>query len=119
MSYRLRRVTFGKGRIVKQDRLTSGSDSSKSSSKKQVPASKPRHQESTRFLDFDASDFKNSILWPVLVETVHSNPRFANLTQYTRETVLPVEPDIGPRELASRLSISVGEALVILSDLKS
>jgi hypothetical protein len=36
---------------------------------------------------------------------------------YTREAILRDRPDITPAELANRLNMSVGEALVILYEL--
>ena len=36
---------------------------------------------------------------------------------YTRDSIIPLTADISPNELASRLNMSLGEALVILSEL--
>lgn len=72
---------------------------------------------STRFIELDPADFKGNPLWKILVETARRNPLYPGLTSYIRDEVLPKEPSISPRELASRLSISVGEALVLLDDL--
>ncbi|MEM2143398.1 MAG: hypothetical protein QXS20_04475 [Candidatus Thorarchaeota archaeon] len=71
----------------------------------------------TTFLEVDLRKFREDPLWPFLVEAVHRSPLFPNLLQYTREFIVSHEPEITPRDLACRLSISVGEALVILSDL--
>ena len=73
--------------------------------------------EPTRLLDFDLTGITNESLWPILVETARRSPLYANLSGYIREEVLPKEPEVSVRELASRLSISVGEALVILYDI--
>jgi hypothetical protein len=56
-------------------------------------------------------------LWPLLVETVHSLVMFPSHKAYTREVILLQEPDITHLELAVRLNISVGEAIVILYEL--
>ncbi|MGB9853781.1 MAG: hypothetical protein ACPLRY_03120 [Candidatus Bathyarchaeales archaeon] len=57
-------------------------------------------------------------LWPILVETVHAMVMYANHKAYTREVVLHEKPDITPQELAARLGIPLGEALVILHELR-
>ncbi len=56
-------------------------------------------------------------LWPILVETVHSLVMYPTHKAYARETLLQEKPDITTSELANRLSISLGEALVILHEL--
>jgi ribosomal protein S25 len=58
-------------------------------------------------------------LWPILVETVHAMVMYAHHKAYTREVILHEKPDITPQELASRLSIPLGEALIILHELKT
>lgn len=56
-------------------------------------------------------------LWSILVETVHAMVMYANHKAYTREVILHEKPDITPQELAARLGIPLGEALVILYEL--
>ncbi|MCS7125098.1 MAG: hypothetical protein NZ932_06790 [Candidatus Bathyarchaeota archaeon] len=58
-------------------------------------------------------------LWPILVETVHAMVMFPHHKAYTRDVLLHEKPDITPQELASRLGIPLGEALVILYELKN
>jgi ribosomal protein S25 len=58
-------------------------------------------------------------LWPVLVETVHAMVMYPHHKAYVRDVVLHEKPDITPQELASRLGIPLGEALVILYELKN
>lgn len=59
-------------------------------------------------------------LWSILVETVKSDVvLFPNLKGYVQGQILPDEPEISPKELASRLNISIGTAMVLLSELKS
>ncbi len=59
-------------------------------------------------------------LWSILVETVKSDVvLFPNLKGYVQGQILPREPDISPKELASRLNISIGTAMVLLYELKS
>ena len=62
-------------------------------------------------------EYMKEKLWSVLVETVHDAVMYPNHKAYTRETVLAEKPDIEPSELANRLNISLGEALVILREL--
>lgn len=73
-----------------------------------------KEQESTRLIDIDLSDFKAHPLWSILVETARRNPLYPGLAGYIRDQILPSNPNIEPRELASKLAISVGEAMVIL-----
>jgi hypothetical protein len=56
-------------------------------------------------------------LWPILVETVHASVMYPTHKAYTREKILQKKPDITASELANRMSLSLGEALVILHDL--
>ncbi|MDI6805300.1 MAG: hypothetical protein QMD20_01400 [Candidatus Bathyarchaeia archaeon] len=58
-------------------------------------------------------------LWPVLIETVHALIMYPNHKAYVREVVLHEKPDITPKELAARLGIPLGEALVILYELEN
>ena len=62
-------------------------------------------------------EYMKEKLWLILVETVHASVMYPNHKAYTRETILHEKPDITPLELASRLSIPLGEALVILHEL--
>jgi hypothetical protein len=63
-------------------------------------------------------DYEKEKLWPILIETVHALIMYPNHKAYTREVVLHEKPDITPTELAARLRIPLGEALVILYELK-
>ena len=55
-------------------------------------------------------------LWKALVETAHSLLMYNSHKRYLEETMLKEKPDISARELAIRLSIPLGEALVLLSE---
>lgn len=57
-------------------------------------------------------------LWPILVETVHSIVMYPHHKAYVRDRLLNEHPDITPRILGAELGISLGEALVILYELK-
>ena len=62
-------------------------------------------------------DCVEETLWPILVETVHSLVMYPNHKAYTRLVILSEKPEITPLDLAARLKISLGEALVILYEL--
>jgi hypothetical protein len=62
-------------------------------------------------------EYMKEKLWSVLVETVHTSVMYPSHKAYTRETILREKPDITASELANRLSMSLGEALVILHEL--
>jgi hypothetical protein len=64
-------------------------------------------------------DYEKEKLWPILMETVHALIMYPNHKAYTREVVLHEKPDITPAELSARLGIPLGEALVILYELKN
>jgi hypothetical protein len=57
-------------------------------------------------------------LWPVLVETVQAMIMYSHHKAYTRDVVLHEQPDITSQNLATKLSIPLGEALVILHELE-
>jgi transcription initiation factor IIE alpha subunit len=62
-------------------------------------------------------DCVKETLWPILVETVHLLVMYPNHKAYTRLIILSEKPETTPTDLASRLKISLGEALVILYEL--
>ena len=63
-------------------------------------------------------EYMKEKLWPILVETVHASVMYPSHKAYTRDGILPEKPDITASELANRLSMSLGEALVILHELE-
>ncbi len=56
-------------------------------------------------------------IWQLLVETVHASVMYPTHKSYTRDSILPLNTDISATELAERLGMPLGEALVILSEL--
>lgn len=64
-------------------------------------------------------DYVNNPLWAVLQEAVHSMVMYPHHKAYTRDVILNEQADITPKELAVRLSMSLGEAIVILFELKA
>jgi len=63
-------------------------------------------------------DYVSNPLWPILVETVHAMVMFQHRKAYVRDFVLNEQPDVTPEDLATRLSMPLGEALVILHELR-
>jgi hypothetical protein len=63
-------------------------------------------------------DYAKNSLWPILVETVHALVMYAHHKSYTRQNILNEKPNMKSNELAARLGIPLGEALVILHELK-
>jgi hypothetical protein len=63
-------------------------------------------------------DYAKNSLWPILVETVHALVMYAHHKSYTRQIILNEKPNMKSNELAARLGIPLGEALVILHELK-
>jgi hypothetical protein len=56
-------------------------------------------------------------LWLILVDTVHKAVMYPSHKAYIRDVILRDKPDVTPLELANRLSMPLGEALVILDEL--
>ena len=63
-------------------------------------------------------DFIGNPLWPVLVETVHAMVMYPHHKAYTRDVVFHEQPDITSQDLATKLGMPLGEAFVILQELK-
>jgi len=63
-------------------------------------------------------DLTKEKLWPILVETVHAMVMYPHHKAYTRKVILQEKPNITPQELAARLGMPLGEALVILYELE-
>ena len=62
-------------------------------------------------------DYTKEKLWLILVATVHTAVMYPNHKAYIRDVILREKPDVTPTELANRLNMSFGEALVILDEL--
>ena len=63
-------------------------------------------------------EYVNNPLWPLLVETVHAMIMYPHHKAYARDFILQEQPDVTAQELAIKLSIPLGEALVILYELR-
>jgi hypothetical protein len=66
----------------------------------------------------NGKEYLKEKLWSILVETVRASVMYPSHKAYTRDTILREKPNITAMELAKRLSMSLGEALVILHELK-
>jgi hypothetical protein len=64
-----------------------------------------------------AEEYMKEKLWNILVETVHASVMYPSHKAYTRDEILGEKPDINASELANRLGMPLGEALVILYEL--
>lgn len=64
-------------------------------------------------------DYTKEKLWQLLVETVHASVMYPTHKAYTRDSILPQKADVTAKELAESLGMSLGEALVILSELNA
>jgi len=62
-------------------------------------------------------NYSKEKLWQLLVEAVHASVMYPTHKAYTRDSILPKNADISAAELAERLGMPLGEALVILSEL--
>ncbi len=95
---------------VKQDRLDKHSKEDSSD----MPNIRSIKYDSGRTIDIDVANFKGHPLWTLLIETARNNPLFPNRAGYAHSQIIPQNPKITPKELAGKLSITVGEALAIL-----
>ncbi len=62
-------------------------------------------------------EYTKERLWQLLVESVHASVMYPTHKAYTRDSILPQKVDVTPSELAGRLGMPFGEALVILDEL--
>jgi hypothetical protein len=68
-------------------------------------------------MSMNLEEFTKEKLWLILVDTVHKAVMYPSHKAYIRDVILRDEPDVTPTELATRLNMSFGEALVILYEL--
>lgn len=65
----------------------------------------------------DLEDYTKDKLWQLLVEVVHASVMYPTHKAYTRNSILPEKSDITAVELAERLGMPLGEALIIIDEL--
>jgi len=63
-------------------------------------------------------EYTKEKLWKLLVEAVHASVMYPTHKAYTRDSILPQEADVSAVELAERLGMPLGEAIVILCELQ-
>ena len=68
-------------------------------------------------MPMNLDEYTKEKLWQLLVETVHASVMYPTHKAYTRDSILPQKADVTANELAERLGMPLGEALVILSEL--
>jgi len=62
-------------------------------------------------------EFTKDRLWQILIEAVHASVMYPTHKAYVRDSILPSAPNISAVELAERLGMPFGEALIILDEL--
>jgi hypothetical protein len=65
-----------------------------------------------------STEYTRHPLWSILVETVHGMVMYPHHKAYVRNVVLVDRPDITYKDLALSLGVPIGEALVILHELR-
>jgi hypothetical protein len=65
----------------------------------------------------DFQELTKDKLWLILIETVHANVMYPTHKSYTRDVILRAKHDTSAEELAAKLNMPLGEALVILDEL--
>jgi hypothetical protein len=63
-------------------------------------------------------EYSKEQLWQLLVGAVHLSVMYPTHKAYTRDTMLQQKADISAQELAEDLGMPLGEALVILNELR-
>ena len=63
-------------------------------------------------------EYEGNPLWPILVKTVHAMIMYPHHKAYVRDVFLQEKPDLTAKLLSTKLSIPLGEALVILYELQ-
>jgi hypothetical protein len=62
--------------------------------------------------------FQKEELWKLLVDTVHSLPMYNYHKHYVQEVMLKEKPEISTQELSVQINIPIGEAIVLLEELR-
>jgi hypothetical protein len=58
-------------------------------------------------------------LWKLLVDTAHALPMYKNHKHYVQDVMLKEKPEISAQELAVQINVPLGEAIVLLDELRS
>ncbi len=57
-------------------------------------------------------------MWRILVETAHALPMYKSHKRYLEDVMIKEKSEISPQELAVQLNIPLGEALVLLEEVR-
>lgn len=68
-------------------------------------------------MPMNLDEYTKEKLWQLLVEAVHASVMYPTHKAYTRDSILSQKVDVSAVELAERLGMPLGEALVILGEL--
>ena len=68
-------------------------------------------------MPMNLDEYSKERLWQLLVESVHASVMYSTHKAYTRDSVLPEKANVSAIELAERLGMPMGEALIILNEL--
>ena len=69
-------------------------------------------------MPMNLEEYTKEQLWHILTEAAHASVMYPTHKAYTRDTLLKEKPDITPTDLAARLNMPLGEALIILDELR-
>ncbi len=57
-------------------------------------------------------------MWKILVDTAHALPMYKSHKRYLEDVLIKEKSEISPQELAVQLNIPLGEALVLLEEVR-
>lgn len=78
----------------------------------------PEPNATWRANTMSSTEYTHHPLWSILVETVHGMIMYPHHKAYVLSVVLVDRPDITYKDLALSLGVPLGEALVILHELR-
>jgi hypothetical protein len=64
------------------------------------------------------SGYDAAALWQILVETAQALPMYKHHKRYVEKSMLPEKPRISAKEMSLVMGIPLGEAIVILEELR-
>jgi hypothetical protein len=64
------------------------------------------------------SGYDAATLWQILVETAQALPMYKHHKRYVEKSMLPEKPRISAKEMSLVMGIPLGEAIVILEELR-
>jgi len=67
----------------------------------------------------ELGEYVKSPLWPLLVDTAHALVMYRSHKRYVSTVILNGKPNITPKDLSIQIGIPLGEALVILHELRT